>query len=272
MKAAINQYLVKINNWSQISKSQNYSSYWPNYDMHLNMTSKMTVGNHLVDMDLDAQLCHSYDALSSCSLPEEETFTPVSKNNSLQISSGILNGYLASAHKNGAFKIAMNSKAITNWKKWLNLDIADLDIGFIKAMVPEMDIELDDNTLVDLELSAYEVPMISFKDNTAHLTVRLAAAFSYNKSLLGKMNMDGVFSSKLTFNPTTYSLDMSNLEVDFTDLSLVDDEDKIVQTGKAYALSALAQLAQPALTHMANLKGLNMKNFMPSFDYVTPSI
>lgn len=259
-----------MNNWSGLS--QNVSSYWPNYDMHLNMESKMTVGKHLVDIDLDANLCHSYDAVSSCSLTQEEAFSPASKNNSLQISEGLLNSYLASAYKNSAFKISVNSKAMSMWKKWLNLDVADLDVGFMKAMVPEMDSDLDDNTLVDLELSAHEVPVLSFKDNTAHLSLRLAAAFSYKKSLLGKVLVDGVFSSKLAFNSATSSLDLTNLEVDFTSLSILDDEQKVIQSGKALALSALAQLAQPALTQMANLKGLNLNNFLPSLDYVTPSI
>lgn len=221
MKGAINEFLVKANNWSGLS--QNVSSYWPNYDMHLNMESKMSVGKHLVDMDLDASLCHSYHSASSCSLPEEQTFSPVSKKNSLQISEGLLNSYLASAYKNGAFKMSMSSKAMSHWKKWLNLDVADLDIGFIKAMVPEMDTDLDDNTLLDLELSAHEVPVLSFKDNTAHLTLRLLAAFSYKKSPLGSLLMDGVFSSKLAFDSASSSLDLSNLEVDFSSLSIMDE-------------------------------------------------
>lgn len=81
MKGAINDYLKKVNNCSLLK--QNFAAYWPQYDMHLNMTSNMTVGKHLIDMELDTQLCHSYDSLSACSLPEEETFAPSSKNNSL---------------------------------------------------------------------------------------------------------------------------------------------------------------------------------------------
>lgn len=46
----------------------------------------------------------------------------------------------------------------------------------------------------------------------------------------------------------------------------------MIQSGNALALSALAQLVQPAVTKMANLKGLNLNNFLPSLDYVTPSI
>lgn len=155
----------------------------------------------------------------------------------------------------------MNSKAIANWKNWLNLDIADLDMGLLKAMVPEMDNDMEDNTLLDLELSAYEVPTVSFKENSAHMTVRLSAAFLVQKNVVGKLKMDGRLSSKVTFNPATHSLDMSNLEVDFSALSLLDDEDKIIQSGEAYALSALAQLAQPALTQMINMKGTPYHTF-----------
>lgn len=157
----------------------------------------------------------------------------------------------------------MSSKAIQVWKKWLNLELADLDIGFVKAMLPEFDSDLEDNTLLDLSLSAQEKPVLALKEGSVHLTLRLLASLSYQKNLLGKVTIDGLISLPLHFNPASSSLDLSGLDVNFSSLTFLDGEDNELHTGSALALSALAQLAAPALVEMVNLKGLNLLQFVP---------
>lgn len=44
----------------------------------------------------------------------------------------------------------------------MNLDIASIDVGMLNAILPELDIDLDDTTLVNILMEAKNAPVVRF--------------------------------------------------------------------------------------------------------------
>lgn len=128
--------------------------------------------DHLASMDnnglaipITAKCMQQYSAVHMQDIDKvkasttEHTFNATSGDN-LQINRQLFQEYLDTGYTHHAFQVTMSSAAIQLWQKWLGLSINNIDVGFVKSFVPEVQTDLADEQLLDVSVQALDTPSV----------------------------------------------------------------------------------------------------------------
>lgn len=112
----------------------------------------------------------------------------------------------------------MKGKDIQLWMNWLGVNINNIDVGFVKTILPSLETELDDSVLLDLEFKANDVPTIELGNGYVLSNLQFTLTFMNQGGRVMSLNAATKIIFVFQYDQSSNLLNLNDLQLQFTTL------------------------------------------------------